>query len=96
MEDKRKKRRLKQIIIGLLIFFALGFAFRLVTAKADFGDFSGAGLSGRGVRRRHPMVAGSVKNAVGNYLYWMRLGREMPVYPKLPKRIMPVDPFHRK
>ena len=41
MEDKRKKRRLKQIIIGLLIFFALGFAFRPVTAKADFGDFSG-------------------------------------------------------
>ncbi len=41
MKDKRKKRRLKQIIIGLLIFFALGFAFRPVTAKADFGDFSG-------------------------------------------------------
>lgn len=59
-------------------------------------DVTGAGLSGRGVRRRHPMVAGSVKNAVGNYLYWMRLGREMPVYPKLPKRIKPVDPFHRK
>ena len=40
-ERNKRKKRLGLLFAGAAIVFALIFAFRPVTAKADFGDFSG-------------------------------------------------------